>query len=103
MCVNTTSQNELYRVTALNVTRIWIELAVWAAMVSRHNSPFPGDGVTRYSRFCKLFSESSTGIPALLPRQARGNSKKIVYQTSLYSSFWDVVMKCPIHDGASEY
>ena len=23
-----------YRVTALNVTRIWIELAVWAAMVS---------------------------------------------------------------------
>ena len=24
----------MYRVTALNVTRIWIELAVWAAMVS---------------------------------------------------------------------
>ena len=81
MCVNTTSQNELYRVTALNVTRIWIALGVWAAMVSRHNSPFPGDGVTRYSRFCKLFSESPTGITALLPcsllpRQARGSLRK---------------------------
>ena len=35
-----------------------------------------------YSRFCKLFSESSTGIPALLPcsllpRQARGTLRKL--------------------------
>ena len=32
----------LYRVTTINVSRIWIELAEWAAMVSTANSPFPG-------------------------------------------------------------
>ena len=45
-----------------------------------------------YSRFCILFSESSTVIPALLPcsllpRQARGTLRK--WFTNL--TFWDVV------------
>ena len=32
----------LYRVTELNVSRIWIELAVWAAMVSTAEFSFSG-------------------------------------------------------------
>ena len=41
-----------------------------------------------YSRFfCKLLTESSSDMPALLLRQGRGN----VYLTSLYSSFCRLV------------
>ena len=33
---------EKYRVTTINVSRIWIEWAEWAALTCTANSPFPG-------------------------------------------------------------
>ena len=55
-----------------------------------------GDKMNLTVRLGKLFNESSTGVPALLPcsqlpRQARGTSQEIVYLTSLSGSFCHLV------------
>ena len=36
------SHQAMYRVTTINVSRIWIEWAEWAASLCTANSPFPG-------------------------------------------------------------
>ena len=53
-----------------------------------------------YSEVWKLFSQSSTDAPfllpcAMLPRQARGTHKKNSLPNLLHSSFWDVVHDSP--------
>ena len=37
-----------YRVTTINVSRIWIEWAEWAALCCTANSPFPGHVYCRH-------------------------------------------------------
>ena len=52
----------LYRVTAINVSRKWIEWAEWAASLCTANSPFPGhvySGTPRYRFWLNLRKELS--------------------------------------------
>ena len=55
-----------YRVTTINVRRIWIELAEWAALRYTANSPFPGHVYCRHPVHVTALLQASP--PAKSPR-----------------------------------
>ena len=62
----------MYRVTAINVSRIWIEWAEWAESLCTANSPFPGHviAVTRYFVIAVAY-HSCLSLPAAFSQPGR--------------------------------